>query len=723
MRADRIRNRISAWIAILASGTCLLIGCAAPDAPAAQPAPVAYDPTLSAGGNCNVGRSVDFTVYRSTVDIVERSGDLEQARNHFSRVRMDVEHLLVALDPDALSKADAVLEAAFSASTMRKQAACDFTRYARTPTMIAAWQAWETDALLHDVHRRVVADPDATPTADAQVDDARRALLDRVWAATGKVDYTLLRQQLRRNGVARLQRALDPLAPAGSVAEEFATSTTSAQQRAARNRLATRLAGVSDGDIARFLGWAESGPGRAYYRSLLASYTSAHALWFDALLAEIRTRVVPSIVVIDDDRLRAALDDVRAGIERIETPYDQYPLKQRLDALSLHTRGRDKLDAARLALSARLEVESLVPPQAMASRPPRERHLLRDSDLAADSRYATNFVRADAALEQALSASPGDAELLALAGYVDFLKMRDADAAKRFDDAQRIAPHDPQVALYQGDLAYAQGRSRQAEAFYRTALAAPGEQRLTRFRALTHLALALEAQGRATAFDADAATQLQAEPKDFRFRAAYAEMLLDRDASAERVAAVVAAIPASWHGDDMTQLRDRIEVQRMIDAPVARRGLVMDAALARFYDSQGLAMGACRSRDPAIVHEILRAKSQRVSVDDLTTTFLGCALLYGRHDALKLAIPLAKDIDAPVNALWQNTPLCGAAERFDARAIAMLLEAGADPERACSDQRTPRELLASSAAQGIAAAVDALQTFDATQRGHRTDGR
>lgn len=685
-----------------------IAGCSNAAAPLAdQPGPAAYDPAMSMAPNCAAGRSVDLPVHARTIAVVERSGDLARVRAHYAAMRAAIEASLRARGQSAVDEARPMLDAAFSASTVHRQAVCDFTRYSRTAAMIDAWDAWAADARLRAVHERMVAVAQAKPAAHAP-DTARRDLLRRIWIATGKADIQVAATHARAQVVAAVQRGLDPAA----AQEAFESSAFIVRQESEAAgvdaRFASRLADVSDRDLEAFVAWAESGPGRTYYRSLLATYSGAQLDWAAGLSRMVEAQLAPKIVPLGPEAIQAQLDDIRRSIETVGPIYPKYALRERIGKLAM----RDPANPGVQAVRARLEVELHLQRPDDETWPPRDARLLRDSDRPEGS-DATVFANAMHAIDLAIAAAPQDGELQALAGYVAFLSMQDAEAARRFDAARRSISGSALLAQYEGDLAYAQGAYAKAEKRYRAALAAAGPADFTRYRAATHLALALAAMGRDGDYDAVAAEQMAAMPTVWAYRAAYADNLLDRGVSAERVDAVIAPIPEDWEPSRMRSLRNRLGFQRIIDAPAALRPALARTAFTQWFDGSDIARAACLSRMPSIIETVQANLPKGYPPDEIPRAMLACAILRNRPEALAVALRQVKDVNAALPGM--ETPLCAAARKYDAKSIGMLLGAGADRERACGDGTAPRQRLATAADRGFAPAKAALDAFDAAR--------
>jgi tetratricopeptide (TPR) repeat protein len=694
------------WSLSAACAIIMMSGCTNAATPqAGQPRPIAYDPATSTARNCMADRGIDYPAYARAIAVVTQSGDLARAQTYYGAVRTEVERVLKARNPAALADAGPVLEPFFSDKALRKQAVCDFTRYSRNPPMIEAWEAWVSNARLRQVHERIASDAPATGTVAAP-GGARRELLLRLWTATGRIDLAATKRQAAQRIAADVEARLDPLASEYRLALVSFVPPQETEQAGVDVRLAQRLSGVSDRDIEAFLAWAESGPGLAYYRALTATYTGAHRDWVGLLGEQTRTRIAPMIVSFGSDDIAAQLDEIGKQLETIDTIHTKYPLRDRLSNLAL----RDPENPRIKTLLARLEVEVAEGPADM--RRPRDLRLLRDSDLPSGASESRAYLNAEIAIERALVMAPDDAELHALAGFVAFLKLDDAKAAEHYAQARRIDAANPMLALFEGDLAYAQRQYAKAEKHYRAAIAAAGERELTRHRAVMHLGLVLDAVGRSREFDAIVRLQLPLMQRTWQSRHDYAHALLDRGAKSEEISSLIAPIPKDWQPDIMVGIRERLNVQRIIEAAPSSRAELAKELFAKSYDSSVIAIAVCRSREPAIIAVVRSAVSGRMGEDDMNKSMFGCAIQYRRPHALAVVLPSIKDVNMPINPLWQDPAVCGAAARNDDRSLDLLVKAGADVQSRCRSGKTAREMLSAAVARGDAEAKAALAALD-----------
>jgi tetratricopeptide (TPR) repeat protein len=694
------------WSLSAACAIIMMSGCTNAATPqAGQPRPIAYDPATSTARNCMADRGIDYPAYARAIAVVTQSGDLARAQTYYGAVRTEVERVLKTRNPAALADAGPVLEPFFSDKALRKQAVCDFTRYSRNPPMIEAWEAWVSNARLRQVHERIASDAPVTGTVAAP-GGARRELLLRLWTATGRIDLAATKRQAAQRIAADVEARLDPLASEYRLALVSFVPPQETEQAGVDVRLAQRLSGVSDRDIEAFLAWAESGPGLAYYRALTATYTGAHRDWVGLLGEQTRMRIAPMIVSFGSDDIAAQLDEIGKQLETIDTIHTKYPLRDRLSNLAL----RDPENPRIKTLLARLEVEVAEGPADM--RRPRDLRLLRDSDLPSGASESRAYLNAEIAIERALVMAPDDAELHALAGFVAFHKLDDAKAAEHYAQARRIDAANPMLALFEGDLAYAQRQYAKAEKHYRAAIAAAGERELTRHRAVMHLGLVLDAMGRSREFDAIVRLQLPLMQRTWQSRHDYAHALLDRGAKSEEISSLIAPIPKDWQPDIMVGIRERLNVQRIIEAAPSSRAELAKELFAKSYDSSVIAIAVCRSREPAIIAVVRSAVSGRMGEDDMNKSMFGCAIQYRRPHALAVVLPSIKDVNMPINPLWQDPAVCGAAARNDDLSLDLLVKAGADVQSRCRSGKTAREMLSAAVARGDAEAKAALAALD-----------
>lgn len=695
----------------ICAAIALMVGCTDTASSASSALPEPSPPVLSSptsvARNCQADRGVDYPAYVRTIDILRRSGEIERASAHFAVLRESIQRNLSARNPGAAAEIALVLEPMFSESAVRKRAVCDFTQHSRDAQTVDAWAAWVSDPALRTIHARIVEDAPPTsvpPTSAPRIDGARRAQLQRLWVATGRIDVAAAKRISGAHAGSIAEKALDPAA--GGLPVHQVASPPAETEQAGVERLAARLAAVSERDLERFLAFAESAPGRAFYGSLAATYTDAMLDWYGQLALETRTRIAPKVVVLGADAVAAQLTDIRKALDHLGTPYDLNPLLPKLDNLALRERNNAELDTLR----GWYEVEMFA--QHQLHMRPREKGQIRDAESDPKSAIFRSYERPEPFLQSAMTLAPKNAEARALLGRVRFMQSKDDEAAALFAEARRLNADDAMLALFEGDLAYVKGQFAKAERSYRAAISKADERPVTRDRAIRHLGFALEAQGRGREYGAVAAEQLRLHPDMWDLRLDYANDLLDRGGSAADAMATLAPIPKTWEPDRMRDVLTRVQLQRVTEAPPAARADLAKRWEATSFDTEAVGRALCVARDRSALRAILDARGMSDIGMHVGRAMLGCAVQQRRPEAVADALPLMRDINEPLNALWQDTALCGAAERSDVRTLILLLKAKADTERPCSDGKTPRDRLVERTTQNKPGAGDALAAFD-----------
>ncbi|MFZ5635092.1 MAG: hypothetical protein ACOY82_00750 [Pseudomonadota bacterium] len=686
----------------------LIVGCTDTASSAAVgpdkgvPPSTLVNPT-SVARNCRAEMGVDYPAYARTIGILERSGEIGRAKTHFAATRASLQEMLLARNPGAAAELALVLDPIFSDAAVRKRAVCDFTRHSRDEATVDAWEAWASDAKLLDIHRRIVGDAPAGAPAGPRIAGARRASLLRLWTATGRFDFSASRAISRTHARMLVEHALDP--GVRDMPTYQVPAPAPETEEAGVERLGVLLARVPDRDLERFLAFAESGPGKAYYRSLAATYTDAMIDWYGHLSAETRTKIAPRVVAMDGDALAGQLAEIRNTLDTVRDFQKLYAVRDKLANLEL----RDRDNAELLTLRGRVELTLTA--HLDQFNPPRDKGQIREPAGQAGP-YASVYDRPEPFLESAIERAPDRAEPRAFLGLLRFLQHRDAEAAALFAEARRLDADDPYLAAFEGDLAYAGGRYADAERRYRDALAKAGPRAVLRDRVVRHLGFALEAQGRGDEYAAIAAEALRQQPDLWELRLDLADDLMDRRGTAAEAEAVLVQIPKSWEPDRVAPIRSRLVVQRVIEAAPAQRVEVAKAEWkTAVYDSEAIGKALCRARDRTVLPAVLAAREGADMRPHIGRAMLGCAVLSRRSEVVADALPLMADVNEPLNALWQETALCGAAARGDVRTLTLLLKAKADPGRPCSGGKTVQERLAERAAGGDAAAREALATF------------
>ncbi len=653
--------------------------------------------------NCTPDRSVEYPAYARTIDILRRSGEIDRASGHFKQVRAAVDRALAAKNAGAMAEIDPILDPLFSDKEVRKRAACDFTRYSRDASIVDAWNAWISDSAMRNIHALVVADPGDAAAKQVRVSGSRRELLTRVWVATGQTRFAADRQKSLKRAEEVVAAALDPAAPPPRPVVAVAPSTQPVDEHVVIDQwLAVQLAKVSDDDLKRYLAFAESEAGRAFYRSLRATYTSAMSEWEGTLAVETRTKIAPKVLSLGPEAIASHIVQVRRSLDAMGNQSQLSDIKSRLEALARLAPENAEVKT----LQGRVELDMLATLEQFRSPYAKKQIRGAESELGTPRMQAAD--RPEPYLLSAVKLAPESAEARAFLGRVRFLQRRDAEAAALFAEARRLDPDEPNVPLFEADLAYANGDHAKAERSYREALARPNARDLNHVLASARLRESLAALGREREYAPIAKEQIRLHPELWDLRLDYADDLMDRGGSSAEALAMLEPIPKTWFNDRRSLVLTRVQVQKVIEAAPSARAAVVDQWETTPFDTEAVGKALCRAKRLDAADAIFRSAKRPDIGIHIARSMIGCGVLERRPDVVAVALPFFTDINEPVNNLWQDTALCGAAALGDARTLAVLLKAKADPERRCTGGQTVQQRLLALAAKGDRGAAEAL---------------
>lgn len=678
----------------------LMVGCTERSSFAQDMPPPPQQPVAQ---NCAPDRSVEYPAYARTIDILRRSGEIDRASGHFKKVRTAVDRILAARNPGAMAEIGPILDPLFSDKEVRKRAACDFTRYSRDASIVDAWNAWISDSAMRNIHALVVADPVDAAAKQVRVGTSRRELLNRVWVATGQTRFAADRQKSFKRTEDVVAAALDPAAPPPGPVFAVAPSTQPVDEQVVIDQwLAVQLAKVSDDDLKRYLGFAESEAGRAFYRSLRATYTTAMNEWDGWLAAETRTKIAPKVLTLGPEAIASHLAEVRGSLDAMGNQGMLSDIKSRLEALARLAPENAEIKT----LQGRVELDMLATLEQFRS--PYEKKQIRgaESELGTPRMRASD--RPEPYLLSAIRLAPESAEARAFLGRVRFLQRKDAEATALFAEARRLDPDEPNVPLFEADLAYANGDHAKAERSYREALAKTNARDLNHVLASARLRESLAALGREREYAPIAKEQIRLHPELWDLRLDYADDLMDRGGSSTEALAVLEPIPKTWFNDRRSLVLTRVQVQKVIEAAPSARPAVVDQWEATPFDTEAVGKALCRAKRLDAADAIFRSPKRPDVGIHIARSMIGCGVLERRPDVVAAALPLFTDINEPVNNLWQDTALCGAAALGDAKTLTVLLKAKADPERRCTGGQSVEQRLLALAAKGDVGAGKAL---------------
>lgn len=680
---------------------------------------------------CEDARAGDASVDPRLVPLLTRSGDLEAGRQHFRLLRLDLERTLSKFDVAAPERFRPALDPLFADAEIQRRLTCAFAHEGRGRATLDAWDAWIADADMRGIHGRIFGPSSLRGPTGAPPDAERVALLRRVMRATGFVEMSTAAESTSRASNAIIETALGKSAPGkpetaapppGGVPPQKRTPNRRGpdgqatrpppdpRQRAAEDWFAMQLDGIDAAALQRFLAFAESGPGRAFYRARQATYGAGMRDWLARLQTAANAQIAPQAAALGAGTSGDKLAEARRLLEAEAMPAQEYP-QGLYDARTL-LQNAERLEPKNpdvLVLKARIEM-ALRPHLAMAA--PHDRGQIRDRVAPGGPNMASGYEQIDRDLAKAILLAPANAEAHLYLGRSKFLQRNDTVAAHMLREARRLQADPATLALFEGDLAYVGGDAAKAERLYRESLAAADAAPSMRDLAARHLGNALRAQGRGGEYPAIAAKTLQAFPDLWPLRFDYADALLDGAGTAVDAEAIIASVPETWQPPRRKVAMTRVQVQRAIEAAPAARAAEAKRVHEIARDTQVVGQALCGARDAAIIETVIGANPNPGSEAYIADALLGCAVSERRPDAVAVALRYARDIDQPLNGLWGDTALCGAAARNDTRTLTLLLQKKADTTRRCGGTMTPRERLAAQAAKGDADARKALAAFD-----------
>lgn len=653
--------------------------------------------------NCTPDRGVEYPAYARTIDILRRSGDIDRASGHFKQVRVAVDRVLAARNPGAMAEVGPILDPLFSDKEVRKRATCDFTRYSRDASIVDAWNAWISDSTMRNIHALLVADAGDAAAKQVRVGASRRELLTRVWVATGQTRFAADRQKSFKRAEEVFAAALDPAAPPPRPVVAVAPSTQPVDEHVVIDQwLAVQLAKVSDDDLKRYLVFAESEAGRAFYRSLRATYTSAMSEWEGMLAVETRTKIAPKVLTLGPEAIASHIAQVRRSLDAMGNQGMLSDIKSRLESLARLAPENAEVKT----LQGRVELDMLATLEQFRS--PYQKKQIRAAESERDTPQMQASDRPEPYLLSAVKLAPESAEARAYLGRVRFLQRKDAEAIALFAEARRLDPDEPNVPLFEADLAYSNGDHAKAVRSYRDALAKANGRDLNYVIASARLRESLNALGRGREYAPIVKEQIGLHPQLWDLRLDYADDLMDRGGSSAEALAMLEPIPKTWFNDRRSLVLTRVQVQKVIEAAPSARAAVVDQWETTIFDTEAVGKALCRAKRLDAADAIFRSPKRPDIGIHIARSMIGCGVLERRPDVVAVALPFFTDINEPVNNLWQDTALCGAAALGDARTLAVLLKAKADPERRCTGGQTVKQRLLALAAKGDRGAAEAL---------------
>jgi tetratricopeptide (TPR) repeat protein len=631
--------------------------------------------------DCRPGYPVDQQGgFALIVDILRRNGDIERANAFYGDIRAMVEMRLTQDDPSAPARLKPALDQFFSGKEIEKNATCSFFSHQEVQAEVEAWDTWSQDKKMRDIHAHILSFMVTSREQKLTVDGARRALLVRVSNATGMRDYVPTLGLVYRQSLAVADAAVDSTS---SELQDLALKRVfmhgPKEDEIIERLLAPELAGVSNEDLGRFLAFAETREGRAYYEALRESFGYGLNDWYPRLGALLKTGVKPADAAWDPEAAAKMLAEARRLFDGIGTRV----VVAEARTLLLKAERLDPKNAEIQALLGRVALST------MSSGMPLPDGEIRGRFDKMHPAFPERYKEAETYLHRAIELDPKNAEAQLALGRIHFWLSQDEEAARQFALVRRLNPKTPGLKMAEADAAYASGQYAKAERGYRQILADPEERAYAHHFALGHLSLALTKQGKEKEFRAAAQQQLLRDKKLWDFRMSYADRLLSSDGTVEEVAALIEPVPDQWLWEEKRRLLVRLQLLRASKADAAARGNAIRAAFSIAEEPMEVVDATCIARGrPDLVPGVIRESG---NADFFADYLLTCSFRRRDQAFIDAVVPFVKDIDRPNASFNGERPLCVASQVMPSSIFETMLKAKADPSIRCANGKTVRE--------------------------------
>lgn len=658
--------------------------------------------------DCAPSHSPDLDGFSIIVDTLRRNGEVVRAQTYFQRVRAGLEVQLSEADPAGPARAKPALDALFSAAEIEKLAVCAFIQFDRSQPEFEAWEAWSLDARMRRIHAAILdIGSEGIPERAQSVPEARRAQLLRLSRATDLRSYLHALTAVEWQIAAIAEAALDP---SSSLGQDLAMNGNDLgvppEQVIVDRYLAKALADVPDADLQRFLAFAESREGQAYYQTLRDRYFRAAGPWGQRLSAALKSSTQPKAVERDPAEAAKLLAEARRLFDQVGTRV----VVPEARTLLLRAERLDPDNADIQVLLGRIAFTSLPPMHTGVDgqiRPVVDRmHPVRPQE----------YAEIETRLRRAIELDPENAEAHLHLGRSQFLQSKDDEAARLYALSRKFDPKVPDLDYFEADLAYVRGDYARAERIHRQILAAPEVRAYDHYYSLGRLRHALVKQGREREFRQVANDQLKRHPDMWDFRLEQARRLIQSDGTVAEIEAMIAPVPDRWLPGVKRELQIQLQLLRAGAAPQAQRAREVQRAYDLAESSPEVVEAACYSRvRQQVASEVVAASDQPEAAAD---RLLACGMWSRDRAFIERVLPMVKDIDQPNAAMQGGRPLCSAAVLMDPVVFATILKAKPDVAGRCGDGRTVREFLAERATRPDAepafnkAAKDMLALLD-----------
>jgi tetratricopeptide (TPR) repeat protein len=661
--------------------------------------------------DCNPSHSPDLDGFSIIVDTLRRNDEVARSQAYFRRVRDQLDARLGKLDAGAIGRAKPALDALFSAGEIEKLAVCAFIRFDRAQPEFETWEAWSLDPRMREIHAAIV-DIDDIPHRARSVPDARRAQLLRVSRAVDLPGHLHALTAVQWQIEAMAEAAIDP---SSSLKQDLAMNGgdlgVPPEQVLVDHFLAAALEDASDADLQRFLVFAESREGQAYYQTLRDRYFMQADSWAQRLAAALKSSVVPKAIERNPEEADRLLAEARHLLDQVGTRV----VVPEARTMLVRAERLDPDNAEIQVLLGRVTFSALPPGD------PGDEALLRPVIDRMHPARPERYAEIEKHMRRALELEPKNAQAHLYLGRIQFLLSKDDEAARLYARSRQLDPKGARLDFFEADLAYVRGDYARAERIHKQILASPEVRAFDHHHSLGRLRHVLAKQGREREFRQIANEQLKRHPDMWDFRLEQARRLIHSDGTVAEIEALVSPVPDRWLPDVKRDVLVRLQLLRAGEAVPAQRPREVQRAFDLAETSTEVVEAACYSRVRGqVAADVVAASDQSKAASD---RLLACGMWSRDRAFIEQVLPMIKDIDQPNASMQGGRPLCSAAGLMDPVVFEAILKAKPDVARRCGDGKTVREFLAERATRPEAdpsfrkAAKDMIELLDRHDHG------
>jgi tetratricopeptide (TPR) repeat protein len=626
--------------------------------------------------------------------LLDRTGDMEDLGALFAALRIQIDQLLQRKNPKAVATVSPHLDKLFATERIRGLMVFEFESAFREGGVDEA-SAWALKPSTVAIHEAMRAHAPRVDSAAPELAPSRKERLVRFITATALVERTTYSMVYM---LARYASVLDSIDPTSTALKQLQQGNGLPQgptlEEVLARMVAPALAAIPDADLDEYIAFAESHPGRLYFRALGMAQAMSPANWAQELESTIKMHAALPIPTAGEAEMSALMEQAR------HLMYVRGTQAAKAEAQSLLLRAeQQRPDDA--------EIQTMLGECATHTRSgPRP-----DRDQLRVPTEAAHFAEAERYLRKAIELDPTAVRAYALLGRAKFLQGQDEEAASLFAKANAIDPEQAWLRVNMADLASAQGRYDEAIALYRKALDTPERESHVHSWALIRSRIAFRNAKRLDEYAALGRSYLQQHPEDVDYPYSFAEHFLEDVPDFAQALEVLKSSSETRNPPLRNQLMAKALAGRAQQS-YEDKGVLDTEARAWLGQALEFSGGDEYSLMVAIATPPVHLKAiesiLQVSKDPgtLATQMLQQVLMHRDFAVLKTLALAGADLDRAGGAA-QAPPLVAAVMHRDVEMFSVLLEIGADPSRATVSGKSLPEVIAQWESEPWAAAMKA----------------